>query len=223
MSAPTVGVLYAPGTNSHVETMYAFDRVGGRSRLVFLSDVLAGRDRIDADDVFCIPGGFANGDHLGGGTVTGITLAERVPDQLDALRDRPVLAICNGFQIALRAGMLGAGATLTVNENGTFQNIQRQPHIVDPDADTPWLAGLEGATIPFACAHGEGRFVFRERDGWRPALRYPADRNPDGSMDDIAGIVSTNGTAFGLMDHPERTPDEELTVEIFRNGIAAAT
>lgn len=221
MTKPTVGVLYSPGTNSHVETMYAFDRAGADARLVFMSDLRRGTDRLDGFDIVCIPGGFAYGDHLGGGTLTGLSLREALADQVEAIRAKPLLAICNGFQIGLRAGLFGAGLTLTVNANGTFQNIQRQPHLVDPAAETPWLTGLSDEPIRFPCAHGEGRFVYESTDGWRPALRYPADENPDGSMDDIAGIVSADGTVFGLMDHPERAPDDDRAMQIFVNGVDA--
>lgn len=222
MTAPTVGILYAPGTNSHKETAFVFDHVGGRSEYVMMSDLLAGHDRLDRFDLVCLPGGFSYGDHLGGGTIAGLHLTEALADQLDAIRAKPLIAICNGFQIGVRAGLFGDDVTLTHNAGGTFQNIQHQPHVVRDDAATPWLTGLEGQTIRFPCAHGEGRFVHRGTDGWRPALEYPADANPDGSQDDIAGIVSPDGLHFGLMDHPERAPDHESTLAIFANGVRAA-
>ena len=222
--SPTVGILYAPGTNSHHETAFAFDRVGGSSSFVFMADLLAGRSRLDDFDIVCLPGGFAYGDHLGGGALAGALLRERVGDQLDAIASRPVLAICNGFQVAVRSGMFGDGITLTVNDNATFQNLPFQEHVVADDADSPWLTGMEGETVTFPCAHGEGRFVAATPEGerWRAALHYPADRNPDGSAFDIAGIVSLDGLAFGLMDHPERAPDNERAMTIFANGVAAA-
>src|SRR5688500_3035259 len=63
MSRPVAKVLYSPGTNSHAETMWAFERVGATAELLFISDVLAGRERLDSGDLLCIPGGFAYGDH----------------------------------------------------------------------------------------------------------------------------------------------------------------
>lgn len=222
MTRPTVAILHAPGTNSHVETAFAFERVGGAPSYVMMSSLLAGDDRLDAYDIVCLPGGFSYGDHLGGGTVAGAHLRVALADQLAAVRDRPVLAICNGFQIALRAGIFGPDVTLTVNANGTFQNLRHQPHLVDAAADTPWLVGLEGEVLRFPCAHGEGRFLHTSPNGWRTALRYPADENPDGSDDDIAGIVTPDGLVFGLMDHPERDPDATIVLEIFANGIRAA-
>ncbi|MEZ5322430.1 MAG: phosphoribosylformylglycinamidine synthase subunit PurQ [Microthrixaceae bacterium] len=222
MSAPSVGILHTPGTNSHVETAFAFERVGASARYVMMASLLDGTDRLDRYDVVCLPGGFSYGDHLGAGAVAGARLRWTFADQLAALAGRPVIAICNGFQVAVRAGLFGDGVTLTTNLNGTFRNLRHQPHVVDPAAGSPWLAGLEGATLRFPCAHGEGRFLFESADGWRPALRYPPGENPDGSAEDIAGIVTADGLTFGLMDHPERAPDDDTVLEIFRNGVSAA-
>lgn len=221
MSAPLVNVLYSPGTNSHKETMSAFERVGARAELLLLSDVLAGDRRLDDGDALCIPGGFAYGDHLGGGAITGTILAVRLADQLAAAARKPIIAICNGFQIAVRAGLFGKGVALTVNANGTFQNIVRQPHVV-AESECVWLDGMAGQTLHFPCAHGEGRFIYEGTESWGVALRYPHDANPDGSMDDIAGITSPDGLVLGLMDHPERLPEEPETLDIFANGVKAA-
>ncbi|MFZ4583755.1 MAG: phosphoribosylformylglycinamidine synthase subunit PurQ [Acidimicrobiia bacterium] len=217
----TVNVLYFPGTNCERETLSAFARVGADPRLVFASEAARGNQRIDDADVLCIPGGFTFGDHLGAGGVAGALLRTKLADQLKACADRPVIAICNGFQIATRAGMFGDDVALAVNAGGTFRHRMDQPHVVQ-SANSPWLAGLAGQTLRFPCAHGEGRFVHQGAGPWAVALRYPPGENPDGSTDDIAGVVSANGLVFGLMDHPERAVDGPGNLEIFRNGVAAA-
>jgi len=217
----SVNVLYFPGTNCERETLEAFRRVGASPRLVFASEAARGNDPIDDADVLCIPGGFTYGDHLGAGGVAGALLRTQLAEQLRACASRPVIAICNGFQIATRAGMFGPDVALAVNAGGTFRHRMDQPHVVEP-SDSPWLHGLTGATLRFPCAHGEGRFVHRGPGAWTVALRYPDGHNPDGSADDIAGVVSPNGLVFGLMDHPERAADEPGNLEIFRNGVAAA-
>ena len=214
-----VNVLYFPGTNCQRETLRAFEAVGGAARLVFASDVLAGRDRMDDADVLCIPGGFCYGDHVRAGLIAGAMLSLGVRDQLDACRRRPILCICNGFQIGVRTGLFGDGLTLTINERGTFFHQPFQRHVVPQDHGTPWLKGMEGATLRFPCAHGEGNLVFTHRDGWRPALRYPEGENPDGSMENIAGITTPDGLVFGLMNHPERAQHRPENLEIFRNGL----
>lgn len=222
MSRPVINVLYTPGTNSHRETLYAFNRVGGDARLLVLRDVLKGDTRLDSGDILCIPGGFSYGDHLGAGALAGQFLRGKLAEQLDAVSRRPLLAVCNGFQIAVRSGLFGSGVALAVNDAGTFRNIIRQRHLVEADTNAVWLDGLQGQTLQFPCAHGEGRFMYQNDDGWKVALRYPQGENPDGSTDNIGGISSVNGLVFGLMDHPERLPDEPGTMEIYANGVKAA-
>jgi phosphoribosylformylglycinamidine synthase len=217
---PRVNILYAPGTNCHRETAEAFRRVGGEPHLVFLSDLLEGRERLSDADVICLPGGFAFGDHVGAGRVAAAFLRERLPDQLDAIRTTPTICICNGFQLAVQAGLFGT-VSLVVNEHGTFHDEARQRHLVAADNDSVWLEGLGGVELEFPCAHGEGRFLFEDRSGWRTALRYPEGASPDGSSEDIAGITTPDGLVLGLMDHPERSPDSPRVLDLFENAIRA--
>jgi phosphoribosylformylglycinamidine synthase len=216
-----VNVLYFPGTNSQRETARAFEHVGAKARITFLTDVLAGQQRLDDADILCLPGGFAYGDHVGAGTIAALHLTRQLADQLAACRRRPILCICNGFQVGVRAGLFGPDLTLTVNEQGTFRNVHDQPHLVDPENDSLWLTGLAGTTLRFPCAHGEGRFLFTQRNTWRTALRYPPGQNADGSTEGIAGITTTDGLVLGLMNHPERAQHDPLNLEFFRNGVQA--
>jgi len=220
----TVNVVYFPGTNCQRETLTAFERVGASPRLVFASDLLAGDARLDDADLLCIPGGFTFGDHLGAGGVASLLLRTELSDQLKACATRPVIAICNGFQIAVRSGLFGDDVALAVNASGTFHHRMDQPHLVADDP-SPWFEGLRGEMLRFPCAHGEGRFVHRSdltRAPWRPAITYPVGENPDGSTDDIGGIVSRDGLVFGLMNHPERAADGPGNLDLFRNGVRAA-
>lgn len=228
MTKPTAGVLYAPGTNSHQETLVAFERAGASSRLLFLTEILAGNQALDDCDVLCIPGGFSFGDHLGAGALAGAYLREKLNVQLQSALRKPVLAICNGFQTAMRAGVFGSRVALDINESGTFHHEMYQHHVVDVSANCVWLRGLEGEELQIPCAHGEGRFTYRPEVSaasdayWRPALRYPQGANPDGSMDDIAGICTSDGMVFGLMNHPERLLSDPRNQRIFINGVEAA-
>ncbi|HEY8473614.1 MAG TPA: phosphoribosylformylglycinamidine synthase subunit PurQ [Natronosporangium sp.] len=222
---PTVNLLYLPGTNCQAETARAFRHAGADPRLVFLNDLLAGHDRLDSADLLCLPGGFSFGDHIAAGAIGGLILRTKLHRQLQNCRTRPMICICNGFQIALRAGVFGPGVALQPNHTGTFHNRPDQPHQVVAGNPSPWLAGLAGATLRFPCAHGEGRFHYQPhngRTGWRTALRYPESANPDGSTDHIAGITTADGLVLGLMNHPERAADRDTRLALFENGVRAA-
>lgn len=216
---PTVNVLYFPGTNCQRETIRAFERVGARARAVYASEALEGQDRIDSADILCIPGGFCYGDHVRAGLIAGVILRTALHEQFQACLKRPVLCVCNGFQIALQAGIFGWDVTLTFNASGTFLNRPEQRHLVAAEHGTPWLRGLEGQALTFPCAHGEGRFIHESEAGWRTALRYPSHENPDGSMNDIAAITTPDGLVLGLMNHPERAFDNGANSTIFENGV----
>jgi len=218
---PAVNVLYLPGTNCHVETMRVLGEVGADARMVFVADILAGRSRLDDADILCLPGGFSFGDHLAAGSIAGLLLQTRLRDQFAACRSRPMICICNGFQIAVRAGCFGSDVALRINANGTFVDNPIQRHYVADANETPWLAGLQGAVLDFPSAHGEGRFTYSTRDNWMAALTYSPDGNPDGSSDNIAGITSSDGLVFGLMNHPERAIDREVRCAFFANGVRA--
>jgi phosphoribosylformylglycinamidine synthase len=214
-------ILYLPGTNCHRETAHAFRRVGAEPQVVFLSDLLGGRGRLSDADVVCLPGGFSFGDHAGAGNVAAWFLKTRLADQLAEACAKPMICICNGFQIAARAGVFGE-VSLVVNENGTFLDEARQQHVAVDANRSFWLDGLRGSTLRFPCAHGEGRFVFASHDGWTPAFTYPRGTNPDGSTDDIAGVTTPDGNVLGLMDHPERAPDSPQVLDLFANAVRAA-
>src|SRR6266567_4853414 len=96
---PTVNILYLPGTNCHAETVRAFKQVGAGTRLLFLSDVMMGVARLDDADILCIPGGFSFGDYLGAGAIAALVLKTKLAGQFRNCWDRPLLGICNGFQI----------------------------------------------------------------------------------------------------------------------------
>jgi phosphoribosylformylglycinamidine synthase len=219
---PTVNVLYLPGTNCQAETARAFRHAGAQPRLIFLADVLAGHARLDNADILCLPGGFSFGDHIAAGAIGGLILRTNLRQQFQACLRRPMICICNGFQIALRAGCFGSGVALATNHTGTFHDRPDQPHQIAGGNLSPWLSGLAGATLRFPCAHGEGRFLHRQSTGWRPALHYPPGTNPDGSAGDIAGITTPDGLAFGLMNHPERARDADTRLAFFANGIQGA-
>lgn len=189
---------------------------GGEAIIVAFDGARAGLDRYDG---VILPGGFSYGDALGAGMRWALEVGDALRSVVAA--GRPVLGICNGFQVLVRAGLLpgeAAGAsdpagaprevTLTANAQGRF--VCRWVALaVEPGN----AAGLDAVLPPvIACpvAHGEGRLAVR-----RPAtvaaleaagqvlFRYVEGTNPNGSVGDIAGLCDRRGLVWGLMPHPE--------------------
>jgi phosphoribosylformylglycinamidine synthase len=235
-------VLRTAGTNCDAEALHALRRAGAAPDLVHLRDVVERPDRLRGVSVLLFPGGFTYGDDIASGVVFAVEMRRRVVPEVRRLVSDGglVLGICNGFQILVRAGLLpdtrGDGrpeASLLHNASGRFEC--RWVRLEATTDHSPWLR--RGQTIDCPVAHGEGRFVTaddavraRMREAGAFALRYvnPSGGaaefpwNPNGSPEDVAGVVDGTGRILGLMPHPERN------VEIWhhpfwtRGGAAAA-
>jgi phosphoribosylformylglycinamidine synthase I len=174
------------------------------------------RDR-NLDDLDCVilPGGFSYGDYLRAGAVAGRSPVVDVLGDFTA-RGGVVLGSCNGFQILCEAGLL-PGALM---RNECLQYRCQSVHLTVENADTPFTRGLAGRVLAMPISHGEGKYyadpatlaALRERR--QVVFRYAdADgrvtraANPNGSLDNIAGVVSEDGHVLGLMPHPERAAE----------------
>lgn len=214
MIVPAV-VLAAPGTNRHNDVSDALRQAGADPVVVQLAELRAEPGRIAGARIVVVAGGFSFADATGSGRLFALELRDILRGALEehVAAGGLVLGICNGFQVLVRLGLLpgaDAAATLAHNAKGRFEC--RWVSLVAP-AETVcvWSRGLPE---PIECpvAHGEGRFVAppdvlaaMERNG-QVALRYggagyPA--NPNGSMNDIAGVCDATGRVLGLMPHPE--------------------
>ncbi|PYV16265.1 MAG: phosphoribosylformylglycinamidine synthase I [Acidobacteria bacterium] len=222
MTAATTAILYAPGTNCHEETAAAIERAGGKSELVLLHDLVEGRARLADYQAAIIPGGFAYGDHLGAGRIFGVILVARLRESLIEFLEagKPLLGICNGFQVLAEAGILPGrspgkrGMALLENASARFED--RKINLVVSDEKSPWTEGLEGEILRMPTAHGEGRPMFSGNPGSAPArvaFRYSDHQgkftshypeNPNGAPGGVAGLTDLTGTVLGLMPHPER-------------------
>lgn len=218
-------VLHAPGTNRDREAAWACELAGAAAEIVPLGALVAGERRLDDYGLLILPGGFSFGDDLGAGKVAALILRTRLGEALDAFiaSGRPVIGICNGFQILVKAGFLPGTradgrptATLIANARGRFEC---RWITLEPVAGSA-CAFLADLTEPIFCpvAHGEGRVVFASelaaRDAARQglvALRYApspgaADGypgNPNGSAGHVAALTNPAGNVLGLMPHPE--------------------
>jgi phosphoribosylformylglycinamidine synthase subunit PurQ / glutaminase len=210
-----IAVVVFPGTNCDEETRYVLGDVLGQDvEPVWHADTDLGRF-----DAIILPGGFSYGDHLRAGAIARFSPVMKTVAEL-ARRDRVVVGICNGFQVLCEAGLL-PGALLP-NAGGSFAS--RCVHCKVEGGPSPLTRGVAtGTVLKLPIAHGEGRYTAPqqvldalERDG-RIVFRYCepdgsiAERaNPNGSLANIAGIVSEGGNVVGLMPHPERAAEAEL-------------
>ena len=203
MSRPTAMVLAAPGTNRDRDVAFALDLAGAATRPTLLAELVADPASLAEVQMLVVAGGFSYADALGAGRMWALQLERRLGDSLGAFvaAGRPVIGICNGFQVLTRAGLL-PGA-LGHNADGRF-HCKWVRLAVEPASRCVWTAGLDRVECPIA--HGEGRYVHPDpaalAAGGQVALRY-ADASPNGSVADIAGVCDPTGVVLGLMPHPE--------------------
>ena len=211
-----VAVWYWPGTNCEVESMEAWKYLGADAQLFFAAKSENWRrEKIQEFHLHHLAGGFTYGDDSGAGAVSA-TMSSEILLMLAEL-GVPVILICNGFQIGVRAQMFGPGFALVENACGEFQSMPVQHRVLR--SNCVWTKGLEDRVLTFPSAHRFGQFVITGHRAPRINLAYES-QSPNGG--DIAGICSDNGLIFGLMDHPERPFGNPDGLEIFRRGLAAA-
>jgi phosphoribosylformylglycinamidine synthase len=204
-----LAVVQFPGTNCERETVRAVrDIVDCRVDLVWHADALDP----DAYAGVVLPGGFAHGDHLRAGAIARFSPVMRGVAAL-AARGKLVLGICNGFQVLLEAGLL-PGAML---RNASLQFVSDWEACRVERTDTPFTCACEpGQVLRLPIAHGEGNYTAASpsvleqlESSGAVVLRYCGE-NPNGSANNIAGLLAVQGNVFGLMPHPERAIDDLL-------------
>jgi len=203
---PRIAVLVFPGSNDDRDAALALEGLGADPVLVWHAD----RELPDVGAVV-LPGGFSYGDYLRAGAIARFSPAMRaVADFAD--RGGLVLGICNGFQVLCEAGLLPG--VLRANESLSF--VCRDVRLRVERNDVPSLAQCEvGQRLTIPVKHGEGCFLADPdllaelEEGRQVVLRYDDD-NPNGSLDDIAGVVNAEGNVMGLMPHPEHAVDPLL-------------
>jgi phosphoribosylformylglycinamidine synthase I len=222
---PRVLILRAPGINRDEDAAAAIELAGGRPERVHINRVVEGATKIADYALLIIPGGFSYGDHLGAGKLLAVDLAHRLGEALAAFvaDGRPVIGICNGFQVLVKAGSLpGAGgwglgtgsqagelaaqspipnpqspiATLTDNASGQFECRWVQL-AADPGSRCVFTQGFD-RPIEVPVAHGEGRFVARDQSALQ-ALRA-------GGQVALRYVAAGGGVA-GYPDNPNGSDD----------------
>jgi phosphoribosylformylglycinamidine synthase len=228
-----VCVLRVGGTNCDAETKRALDDLGVKAEIVHLNTIVANKNLLDyAALVF--PGGFSYGDYVRGGAILAKRVQAKLSVQLKQFvnEERPILGICNGFQVLVEAGLLpGFDGLSELPQAALATNVPigyrcTWVHLKHENAGKCVFTQTirKGKILAIPVAHAEGRFMFekeKERDclqrlcdndqlvfrycteeGEYANGKYPV--NPNGALHDIAGICDSTGTIFGLMPHPER-------------------
>jgi phosphoribosylformylglycinamidine synthase subunit PurQ / glutaminase len=235
---PKALLLRSAGTNCDVETAYAFELAGAAPEAVHINKLLQNPALLEGFQLMAIPGGFSYGDDIAAGRILANQIAHHLAGPLRAFIDagKPIIGICNGFQVLAKAQLLPGSAdpdeqrqtcTLANNDCGRF--VDRWVHLAVRPGKCVWTRELveesDGpAVIELPVAHGEGKFVpadesirrslwqdgqvaltYAKADGSPARCAFPD--NPNGSIDDIAGVCDASGLVFGLMPHPERYVD----------------
>ncbi|MEM3783779.1 MAG: phosphoribosylformylglycinamidine synthase subunit PurQ [Candidatus Bathyarchaeia archaeon] len=228
-----VCILRVGGTNCDAETQTAFEALGVQAEILHVNEVVKRQNLLEYDTLV-FPGGFSFGDYVRAGAIWAKWILAKLGKELKSFVEegRPILGICNGFQVLVEAGFLPA-----------FEGITPYPEAAlatnhPPGYNCRWVyikhenSGKciftwkipKGKVLRMPVAHSEGRFLFpkekerqylerlyendqlvfrySDKNGEYAEGRFPT--NPNGSFHDIVGICNPEGTVFGLMPHPER-------------------
>jgi len=231
MKKPKVIIVRTAGTNCDYETKAAFELAGATADRVHINRLISGEVSLNDYQILAIPGGFSYGDDIASGKILANELKYKLGEHLRKFDEagKPVIGICNGFQVLVKMGLLPGekeyrqNSTLTFNTSDKFEcrwvYLKSEKREKGKGKNTClWTHGLPDV-IQLPVAHGEGNFVTLDdkvlqkiESNNQVVFRYcnaegePADYplNPNGSMNSIAGICNPSGNVFGLMPHPER-------------------
>ncbi|MFC1484899.1 phosphoribosylformylglycinamidine synthase subunit PurQ [bacterium] len=227
MNKPKVIILRSAGTNCDKETAYAFEALGAEVDLVHINKLFKKEVSLLDYHLLALPGGFSYGDDVSAGKVLANELKYKLSEDLKKFVEsgRLVIGICNGFQVLIKTGLLPGidgvrdnrqYATLTSNDSDKFEC--RWVYLKKVNNTSPFLKYVPDI-INIPVAHAEGKFIpldnsirqkiedeslvaFRYTDENGKICSYPL--NPNGSINNIAGICNRRGNVLGMMPHPER-------------------
>ena len=247
VDTPRAAVLTGFGINCDVETMAVCEMAGAEVQRVHVNQLVSGTDSLEDFHILAVPGGFSFGDHLGSGRLLGNRLRFAIREQVCdfVTSGKPVIGICNGFQVLVKMGLLPGDeevslsqtASLTLNDSGHYEDrwVTLEFNGASPCV---WTDGLERMRVPVR--HGEGKFVVPDAELLQryfeqeqvvcryvdPTTRYPGATDdpvpyplcPNASMRNIAGVCDPTGLVFGLMPHPEANFTKWLGATWTREG-----
>jgi phosphoribosylformylglycinamidine synthase len=256
-----VCVLRTAGTNCDYETKFAFESAGGEVELIHINRFIRSEKRLFDYQILAIPGGFTYGDDIAAGRILANEFKYKLRQEiLKFIEDgKLIIGICNGFQVLVKAGILPGNdgfeqmVTLTLNDSGKFEDRWTYLRVTSYELRVTkciWTKDLP-EIIYLPVAHGEGKFVpkdkemlerlrqnrqivFQYSDPEGNLAGYPW--NPNGSIENIAGVCDASGRILGMMPHPERhilpthhpqwmrigLKKEGNGIKLFRNGVKYA-
>jgi phosphoribosylformylglycinamidine synthase subunit PurQ / glutaminase len=199
---PRIGVLVFPGSNDDRDAAWALSALGAEPVAIWHA-----KAELPLLDGVVLPGGFSYGDYLRCGAIARFAPAMEAVAAV-AADGGPVLGICNGFQILCEAGLLPG----VLRPNGALSFVCRDVTVRVERADTLFTSRCEpGQPLVIPVKHGEGSYhAPDDLAADQVVLRYARGENPNGSMDDIAGVLNEAGNVMGLMPHPEHAVDPLL-------------
>ena len=209
------GVLVFPGSNCDHDAYNVIEQIARQPATMLWHE----SEDLEQVDAILVPGGFAYGDYLRTGAIAHFAPVMQAVKRF-AAAGGPVLGICNGFQILCEAGLL-PGALM---RNAGLKYICKQVHLRTEITDSPFTSALhEGQVLQIPIGHMEGNYfcdestlatLNRER---RVAFRYAtptgdvnAEANPNGSLENIAGVLNPGRNVLGMMPHPDRSSEALL-------------
>ena len=244
---PKAIILRTAGTNCDYETKYALEKAGADVDLVHVNQLVKDKGLLSSYHIFVLPGGFTYGDDIAAGKVLANQLRHHLLDELTRFVDdgKLVIGICNGFQVLIKMGLLpGINGTqpsfneyrqeftLTYNDSNKFEDrwvylksFSDKSVFIDKDcllyvpiahAEGKFVAG-DGGELENLGKSGQIIFKYVDKDG--NIANYPW--NPNGSLDNIAGICDSTGRVLGMMPHPERYIEPTQHPRWTREGLKA--
>jgi phosphoribosylformylglycinamidine synthase len=204
---PRIGVVTFPGSNDDRDAVWALAALGADLKAVWHAE-----ESLPALDAVVLPGGFSYGDYLRAGAIARFSPAMRAVTAF-AREGGLVLGICNGFQVLCEAGLLPG----VLRPNRSLSFVCRDVGLMVERMDTPFTSRCHpGQELTIPVKHGDGCWfapadLLAEVEGDDlVVLRYSEGENPNGSVADVAGLVSADGNVMGLMPHPEHAVDPLL-------------
>ena len=244
---PKAIILRTAGTNCDYETRYALEKAGADVDLVHVNQLVKDKGLLSSYHIFVLPGGFTYGDDIAAGKVLANQLRHHLLDELTRFVDdgKLVIGICNGFQVLIKMGLLpGINGTqpsfneyrqeftLTYNDSNKFEDrwvylksFSDKSVFIDKDcllyvpiahAEGKFVAG-DGGELENLGKSGQIIFKYVDKDG--NIANYPW--NPNGSLENIAGICDSTGRVLGMMPHPERYIEPTQHPRWTREGLKA--